>query len=110
MPVQITNWLNSSVGVWMNLTVCPLCDPSLLPAHGEVFQWIFYPADHTPPIHTHWHHTACGNIGGRSNTNYGYAMVAKKMTHSFSIPVGVASLVVRVSIGIMSETVLKPND
>ena len=37
-------------------------------------------------------------------------MVAKKMTHSFSIPVGVASLVVRVSIGIMSETVLKPND
>ena len=32
---------DSSVGKWMNLTVCPPCGPGSIPGHGGVFQGIF---------------------------------------------------------------------
>jgi len=92
-PVQVSH--NSSLGEWMNLTVCTPCGPGSIPNRGGVFQGIFPNWSHSAnpswasvtengAISPQWHHTACGQLGGRPNFNYGQTMAGKKCTTSIA--------------------------
>ena len=72
---------DSSVGEWMYLTVCSRHGADSIPSHGRVFQGLFpwlitrcQPAwaseAENGSISPQWHHTNCGQWGGRPKLNY----------------------------------------
>jgi len=78
---------DSSMGDWMNPTVCPPCGPSSIPSRGWVFQGIFpwlltlcQPILSQRPgsISPQWHHATCGQRGGRPQFYYGQTMAEEK--------------------------------
>ena len=84
---------DSSVGEWLYLTVCPLYARVQLPDVAEYFKGFFPGWSHSAnlswasvvengSISPQWHHTTCGQGGGRLKFNYGQTMGGKKLLRS----------------------------
>jgi len=74
----------------MNLTVCPPSGPGLIPDHGGVFQGLFSwlitlcqaalsQRGRNGSITPQWHHTTCGDRGGRPKSSHGQTMAEQKV-------------------------------
>jgi len=75
----------------MYFTVCPLRGLGLIPSHSGVFQGIFpwlitlcqpvrASVAEKGSISPQWHHTTCGNRGGRPKSNHGQTMAERNKT------------------------------
>jgi len=64
----------------MYLTACPLCGLGSIPDHGGVFQGIFswLIVTENSSIFPQWHHTTCGQRGGRPKSNHEQMMAEVK--------------------------------